>query len=91
MVSRWSAGGSCAVRTTVPAEIRCCSTRWPQFNRPPDPLYIFGAGESSTLREVRRSLVDTWDINRKYTNLAGYWKRPDDEDDWFYPRIEETG
>jgi NADPH-dependent ferric siderophore reductase len=60
------------------------------IDRPPDPLYIFGAGESSTLREVRRYLVDTWDINRKYTNLAGYWKRPDDEDDWFYPRIEET-
>lgn len=55
---------------------------------PAGPCFVFGAGESSTLREVRRYIVANWRVDRKHLNLAGYWKREDDHDDWFYHEDE---
>lgn len=48
----------------------------------PDCLY-WGAGESATLRSVRRYLVDELGVHRKAIQLGGYWKREDDPADWF--------
>ncbi len=60
------------------------------IDRLPEPLYVFGAGESSTLRDVRRFLVANWNVNKRFLNLAGYWKREDDEADWFYHEDEDV-
>lgn len=48
----------------------------------PNCLY-WGAGESATLRTIRRYLVDELGVHRKAIQLGGYWKREDDPADWF--------
>lgn len=48
----------------------------------PNCLY-WGAGESTTLREIRRFLVGELGVHRKAIQLGGYWKREDDTDEWF--------
>lgn len=43
----------------------------------------WGNGESSTMREIRRYLVDELGVHRKGIQLGGYWKREDDTANWF--------
>lgn len=43
----------------------------------------WGAGESTTLRGIRRFLVNELGVHRKAIQLGGYWKREDDPEDWF--------
>lgn len=47
----------------------------------PNCLY-WGAGESATLRTIRRYLVDELGVHRKAIQLGGYWKREDDPEAW---------
>lgn len=48
----------------------------------PNTLY-WGAGENSTLREIRRHLVNTLGVDRRAIQFGGYWKREDDQEEWF--------
>lgn len=43
----------------------------------------WGAGESTTLRGIRRFLVNELGVHRKAIQLGGYWKREDDPEVWF--------
>lgn len=58
------------------------------ISKQPNTLY-WGAGESSTLREIRRYLVGELGIPPNATQLGGYWKREDDKDEWFVDRFEK--
>lgn len=57
------------------------------ITKQPNTLY-WGAGESATLREIRRYLVGELGIHPKATQLGGYWKREDDKEEWFVDRTE---
>lgn len=48
-----------------------------------DNCLYWGNGESSTMREIRRYLVDDLGVHRKAIQLGGYWKREDDPEAWF--------
>lgn len=53
----------------------------------PNALY-WGMGESSTMREIRRMLVNEMGVHRKALTMGGYWKREDDPEEWFIARDE---
>lgn len=53
-----------------------------------DNTLYWGNGESSTMREIRRYLVDELGVHRKAILIGGYWKREDDESDWFFDEGE---
>lgn len=54
----------------------------------PNALY-WGMGESSTMREIRRTLVEDLGVHRKALTLGGYWKREDDPEAWFIARDDD--
>lgn len=47
--------------------------------RPSDRCFIFAAGESATMRRLRRQMVADWGIERNQFSISGYWKHEDDE------------
>ncbi|MGC4193096.1 MAG: siderophore-interacting protein [Thermomicrobiales bacterium] len=52
---------------------------------------IFAAGESSTMHRLRRWIRTQWpEIGKDQLNIAGYWRREDDEQGYFHEGEEET-
>jgi len=51
---------------------------------PSPQTVIFAAGESQTMRQLRRWMVNEWGIDKRQISIAGYWKHADDKDEYFY-------
>lgn len=51
--------------------------------QPPEGAFVFAAGESSTMRRLRRQITSEWGISTDRMSISGYWRRPDDEAGYF--------
>lgn len=51
--------------------------------RPAAPCFIFCAGESARVRQLRRQVIADWNIDKRHLSFAGYWKRDDDTEEYF--------
>lgn len=53
---------------------------------------IFAAGESATMRRVRRRMAELWPhLSKDQQSISGYWKREDDEQPYFREGEEDGG
>lgn len=55
---------------------------------PEGEYYTWGGGEASTLRDIRRHLVNERGMNREYLNFTGHWRRGEDNFDHHTPLDE---
>lgn len=55
---------------------------------PDAQTYVFGAGESSTIRSIRRGIIKEWGLDRGQVHFAGYWVQ--NEGDIYYFDSEDN-
>lgn len=62
-----------------------------ELPEPTESTAIFAAGESARMRLLRRWIVTRWPhVARTQLRIAGYWKREDDDQEFFYEEDENS-